>query len=596
MSTEAAIVLSTFVVAAGLLMADVLRIDIVAILCLLVLAWTGILEPLEALSGFASNAVIAMIAVMIMGKGLARTGLMDSFSRLVPRVAGRHPSRIAGVVSGVAGLAGGFVHNVGTAVLFLPAVLNIARRESIPVSRLVMPIGFAVILSGTITMVGSSPLILVNDFLAGSSLDPYGLFAVTPAGLALLVSGIAFFFVLGSVVLPRRGPAEEGGSIQQRLIHDWQLSSSIWHYRVPEGSPIVGQTLEATGIWDRYGLNILAMARRETLEYAPWRETLFEPGQAMALMGREGDVRRFAAEYGLEQQEKPGRLEALGDPTNAGFAEVIVPPRSAIAGQSIRKFGLRRRYGVEPVLLYHRGERVQGDFSDQAIASGDVLIVHGLWERIVEIRKGNDFLLVTPVEADRKDRSRVWIALVCFAVAIGLSIAGFPISIAFLSGAMAMVLTRVVGIDEAYHAIDWKVVFFLAGFISLGAAMQKTGAAALLAEKVMLLVEGSHPALLLLAISGMTAVLSLFVSNVGAMVIMAPMAISMAGISGLDPRPMVLLVAVSTANSFVLPTHQVNALLKTPGGYVNSDYLKAGAGISAVFLLVVVAVFYFFYL
>ena len=317
----------------------------------------------------------------------------------------------------------------------------------------------------------------------------------------------------------------------------------------------------------------------------------------MAVIGQETAARRFSDDYGLDElKEKTGRLEVLDDPTSAGFAEVIVPPRSAIAGESIRKFGLRRRYGVKPVMLYHRGEKVTGDFSGQIIAPGDIFIVHGLWDKILDLKKGSDFLIVTPIEAGESNKSKTWIALACFALAIGLNIAGFPIAIAFLSGAIAMVLTRVLAIEEAYRSVDWKVVFFLAGLIPLGIAMQKTGAAAFLADKVLSPVQGSHPIILLLVISGMATLFSLFVSNVAATVILAPLVIDMAHMTGLDPRPLVLLVAVSAANSFLLPTHQVNALLKPHGRYSNSDYLKAGGGMTVLFLSVVVTVFTFFYL
>jgi len=204
-------------------------------------------------------------------------------------------------------------------------------------------------------------------------------------------------------------------------------------------------------------------------------------------------------------------------------------------------------------------------------------------------------VVVTPVEADEKDTSKAWVALLCFALAVGLALAGFSIPISFMSGAIVMVLTGVLRIDEAYHAIDWKVVFFLAGLIPLGIAMQKSGTAGYLAENFMSLVQGSHTFLILLAISGIAAMFSVFMSNVGAAVILFPMVISIADTVGMDPRPLALLVAVSTANSFILPTHQVNALLKTPGGYKNKDYLKAGSGLTVVFLLVVVTIFYFFY-
>lgn len=596
MSNEILVVLIISVATALLLILDKIRIDVVALLCMLALAWTGILQPLEAMAGFSSNAVITMIAVMIMGRGIARTGVMEWFAGLILKYAGNSRQRIVATVSTAVGLMSGFIQNIGSAVLFLPAILDISRRKKIPTSNLIMPIGFAILLSAPLTMIGSAPLMMVNDFLVNSSLDPYRIFAVTPIGLALLFSCVVFFFFLGKYLLPRYQSNEDPDMLQAKLVEDWELSANIWHYRIKANSMIVGKAVEETGIWDKYNINILAIAADKLAEYAPWREKRFEADQTVALLGNEDNVRHFAADSDLVPVAKPKKLESLDDAVSAGFAEVVVPPRSAIAGQTIRKFGLRRRYGVEPVLLYHKGEKVSGNFSDIEIAAGDIFIVHGLWDRISDLKKGYDFVVITPVEADEKDTSKAWIALLCFVISIVLAVVGFSIPIAFLSGAIIMVLAGVLQIDEAYHAIDWKVVFFLAGLIPLGLAMQKTGTAAFLAGNVLSFVQGSNTFLILLTISAITTLLSLFMSNVGAAVILFPMVISIAATLGMDPRPMALLVAVSTANSFILPTHQVNALLKTHGGYRNIDYLKAGSGLTVIFLMLVASIFYFFYL
>ncbi|MBN1370210.1 MAG: SLC13 family permease [Dehalococcoidaceae bacterium] len=579
-----------------LLVTDILRIDIIALICLLALAWTGILEAGEALSGFSSNAVIAMLSVMVMGRGIAKTGVMDRFAHVVAQISGINRPRIVGVISASVGLLSGIVQNVGAAVLFLPSILNVSRRLNISASSLIMPIGFAAILGGNLTMVGSGPLILVNDFLLDASLEPFSFFAVTPAGIILLACGIAFFYFFGNLFLPDRTRDKSENSSQQKIIQTWDLPETINHYLIPADSLLDGKTIEEAGIWKNYRLNVLAIGNKGTLEHAPWRNTTFKSGETIALLGKPADVLRFAADFGLNPKKKPGLLESLNDPGNAGFAELIVPPRSGLAGASLRNYGMRHRYGVEPLIFYHRGERVEGDFSDVPVTPGDTFIVHGTWNKLAELRKGNDFIIVTPLEVETRERSRAPVALACFTLAIGLTFAGLPISIAFLTGAVAMILGRVLSAEEAYLAIDWKVVFFLAGLIPLGTAMLKTGTAAYLAGQVMSIIQGTHLLVLLLTIAVMGTVFSLFMSNVAATVILVPLVINMAQISGYDPRALVLLVAVAAGNSFILPTHQVNALLKTPGNYTNRDYLKAGGGMTLVFLVVVVGVFYVMYI
>jgi len=596
MNQEIVLVLIVLVITAILLVFDIIRIDIVAILCMLTLGWTGVLEPLETLGGFSSNAVIAMVAVMIMGRGIASTGVMDSLSRIIINRVGNNESRIVCVVSSAVGLLSGFVQNVGAAVLFLPSLLNISRREKIQASRLIMPVGFAAVLGGALTLIGSSPMLLVNDFLVNSSLERYMLFSVTPVGLAILISGIALFYFFGKYLLPKTSPDATGPSPQQTIINEWHLPYIVWHYLIPVGSRLEGLMLEETGIWKNYNINILAISRGKVLEYAPWRETRFESGQTIALMGNEIDVQRFATDYGLIQETRGRTMQIVEDPVSTGFAEILVPPNSQIVGQTLREFNLRRRYKIEPILLFHKGERIPGDFSDVEISAGDIFVVHGLWESYTAFKKTSDFHIITPIESVEQNKSKTWVALFCFLLAIGLAVAGFTISLAFLTGAVVMILARVIRIDDAYKSIDWKVIFFVAGLISLGIAMQKSGTAEYIATSVMSLIQGSHVIIILLSITLITTLFSLSMSNVAATVIMAPLVINMGQIAGIDPRPLVLLVAISSGNSFVLPTHQVNALFRTSGGYRNLDYLRAGGVLTVLFTIVVVLSFYFFYI
>jgi len=579
-----------------MLVFEFVRIEVAALLCMLVLGWTGVLTPHEAFSGFSSNAVIAMMAVMILGQGIAKTGIMDRFSQAVLRRVGTNKSKVIGLMSLSVGLLSGLIQNIGAAALFLPGMLNISRQGKIPASAMIMPIGFAAILGGTLSMVGSGPLILINDLLHNAGLATFGLFSVTPVGILLLFSGISFFLLFGKFVLPDSPPQGQLVSEQDKLVAVLQLPHHIRHYTIPPNSPLIGKTTEQSGVWDKFNLHILGIARDKDVEYAPWRETKFETGQELALLGNEEDVIRFASVHKLMLQRQPYPFTSLHDPDRAGFAEVIIPPRSELVGQTIRKFALRKRHAVEPVMLFSKGEEIKGDFSDHQILPGDTIIVHGLWEKISDLKASSDFVVATPFVVRERDQSKAWVASLCFLGAIGLTLVGAPISMAFFTGAIAMVLARVLTIQEAYQAIEWKVVFLLAGLIPLGIAMQKSGTAAFLAERVMMLVQGGHPILVVLTVAVLSTLFSLFMSNVGAIVVLAPLVMSMAQISGLDPRPLALLAAVCTANSFILPTHQVNALLMSSGGYRNADYFRAGGGMTLLFLFVVVIVFYVFYL
>ena len=594
MDTEIIIVLSIMAFTIFFLVTEKLRIDVTAIITMLALSWSGILTSSEALSGFSSNAVVAMIAVMILGEGVARTGMMSRFSKWLLKRVGSKKTSVLGSLSLSVGTISGVIQNIGAAALFLPSIIDIARRIKVSASELIMPIGFMAIIGGTLTMVGSGHLILTNDLLEAADLEPYGLFAVTPVGVALLVSAIIFFLFFGKLFLPQGssdGKLEQ--TEQEKVIEAFNLKKDIRYFKIPVGSNIIDQTVEQSGIWSTYDINILALSHDKHADYAPWRETEFNQDQIMALYGEEVQVSRFAADYDLERVSSHPMFESLDDPEESGFVEVIVPPRSELVGQSIRQFSMRKRYAVEPIMLFSDGQRVEGDFSDHKIKTGDTFIIYGPWSHIKRLQSTDPFVVATPFSVEEKRPAKTWQAAGSFVLAIALAMSGFSISISFLTGAIVMILTNVMSIQDAYKAIEWKVVFLLVGLIPLGIAMQNSGTAEFLAESVMTVVDGSHLLVLLFTVALLSTAFSLVMSNVGAVVVLAPLVVGIGMIAGVDPRPLVLLAAVNAGNSFILPTHQVNALMMTAGGYKTKDYFKAGGGMTVVFLVVSVFFFYF---
>lgn len=585
MTPEIALTLVVLAVTVVLFTTEWLRVDAVALLVMVTLPWLGLVRPEQAFAGLASNAVVSIVGVMILGYGVDRTDLAARLTRPLLQLAGASERRLVATVAGAVGGLSAFMQNVGAAALFLPGLMRIAREGGVPASRLLMPMGFAAILGGTLTMVGSSPLIILNDLLRNAGQAGFALFAVTPLGLALLAAGIGYFALLGRYVLPARSAGEGAARRQRELIEAWQLPADLCEVRVPEGSALVGRTREQTGLELGYGLSLAAVAEGRERAYAPWRHTRFAPGQVLGLLGAPGAAERFARDWGLEPCTGARVFRGLHGELG-GFAELIVTPRSGVAGLTVRAIGVRRRFRVEPLVLVSGGELSRGDLSDRVLRPGDALVVYAPWEALRELREGGDFALATPIEGEPTDPSRAWLAGLCFVGAVGLALAGFPLSLSLMSGAVALVLLRVVSLDEAYRAVDWRTVFLLAGLIPLGVAFEGSGAARLLAELLAGWLQGSPGFVVLLALAALTTAFSLFMSNVAATVLLVPLAIHLAEGSGLDPRALALLVGVAASNSFVLPTHQVNALLMGPGGYRNADYLRAGGGMTVLFLLV----------
>jgi di/tricarboxylate transporter len=596
MTPEIVLVLSVLAVTMFLFLTELLRVDVIAILIMISLAWLGLVDARDAFAGLSSNAVISIIAVMILGYGVDRSGIMNQLTKPILRLAGRSESRLIGLVSSVVGLISAFMQNVGAAALFLPAMLRMSKRTGIPASRLLMPMGFAAILGGTLSMVGSSPLIILNDLMRAGGQERFGLFSVTPIGLALLAAGIGCFVLFGKHILPSRAGESSTASRQQELIASWQLPVTIHELVIPPDSPIIGKTRDDIHLEREYRLNLVALTDEDEVLHAPWRHAHFAARQVMAILGEHREIERFASAYGLELRSSVERFEDLQNPATAGFAEIIVSPRSSVAGKTLRDIALRKNYEVEPLILLSGGKEERGDFADSTLGTGDAIIVHGRWDRIKALGSSGDFVLVTAVEIEEIDESKGLLAAGCFLGAIALALGGAQLSVALMTGALAMVLLRVIKIDDAYKAVDWRTVFLLAGLIPLGIAMEKTGAASYVAGQMMEMLSDSHTIILLLAIAALTTLFSLFMSNVAATVLLVPLVISVAEIAGLDPRALSLLVGVSASNSFLVPTHQVNALLMGPGGYRNADYFKAGGLMTILFILIAVGFLYLFYL
>ena len=588
------LVLGILAVTVILIVTEVVRIDVVALLAMLALVWTGSITPEEARSGFSSNAVLAIIGVMIMGRGLYRAGITEQIAKFILRVAGKSKRRILSTVSVTVGVMSGFMQNIGAAALFLPVMTGISKREKISISSLLMPMGFAALLGGTLTMVGTSSLIVLNDLLTAQNLEPFGLFSVLPVGAVLLTAGILYFFVLGPLVLPSAPESKPSAPAGQKLLSVWGLSDSIFTLRIPRTSPLIGQSIEESEMGAQYNLNLLKVHDDKDAEFDIWEDFHLEAGQHIVVQGEKADVDRFASEHDLQLTEEEVRTS---QDSKEGYLEVVIPARSHLVGKTIRELRLREQHNTQVVLFFSESQVVEENVADRTIQAGDTLVLQGKWENLQFFADSDDYITVTPLRYEPKKPEKRWIAVGSFVGAIGLVLAlNFSISMGFLTGALAMVLGGVLTIEEAYRAIEWKVIFLIAGLIPIGIAMESSGSAAYIADTLVNTIQGMPPFLILFSLGVLMTIFSLIMSNVAATVLMVPLVLELSGIGGLTSQVLTLQVGLCAANSFVLPTHHVNALLMTPGGYRVQDYIKAGSILSLIFVTVSTTVLYFFYL
>ncbi|MEM1074978.1 MAG: SLC13 family permease [Pseudomonadota bacterium] len=612
---EMVAVLSLLSFTVFLFVTEIIRIDLAAILVMTLLGALSYLPGLgnladvsELFTGFSSNAVMSIIAVMILGAGLDKTGLMSKVAGAILKHGGTTEARIIPIVSTVVGVISSFMQNVGAAALFLPVVSRISARTEIPMSRLLMPMGFCAILGGTITLVGSSPLILLNDLIisansnlpASQQMDTFGLFSVTPIGLMLVFTGVLYFVLFGRWVLPsqreRGEDASSARSMQAYVENTYGLRADMFEVRVPEGSILIGQTL--ADLMVAHHMYILGTSYRGHKVIAPMADTTIEAPARLAVLGLRRVVREeFAEPYGLEILPQ---LDVFADDfasTQSGVAEVVIPPGSSVIGHTPINLRLRQTHGLS-LLAIHRGEETMSHVETEdhvathigqvPLQAGDTAVVHVQWDRLTRLKSDRDFVVVTsdfPQEELRPHK--VGWALVFFVLAVGLILfSDLRLSLCLLIGAVGMVLSRVLSIDEAYSAISWSTVFLLASLIPLGQAVQNTGTADWIAAHVLGLLEGwplwSLQAGLALLATGFTLVMS----NVGATVLLVPLAVSIAVSSGGNPAVFALTVAISTSNSFLIPTHQVNALIMGPAGYRVIDFVRSGGIMTILFLIV----------
>ncbi|MFV0334308.1 MAG: SLC13 family permease [Tropicimonas sp.] len=613
LTTEMLVVMGVLGLTVLLFATEVVRVDVAAISimvllgCLASLPGLGHIVEIEHLfSGFASNAVISIIAVMIIGAGLDRTGVMTSLAVWITKVGGSTERRVMVLISSTVAFISSFMQNVGAAALFLPVVSRISSRTGLPMPRLLMPMGFCAILGGTMTMVGSSPLILLNDLMEGINLtlppeqrmEDFGLFAVTPVGIALVATGLAYFVLLGRFVLPheteRTDTGTRGRSLLEYVAETYGIDGAIHEIVVPRGSILVGETID--DIQRALRLQVIATQYEGKTYTSPPRDTELKAPCRLAIIAERDAVDEFKFCFELDEAPVLAEFaEALG-PARAGIAEVVIPPGSGVIGKSARDLWMRKVYGLAPLVMYRGGKAYTrenpGDgfdeFGEIPFEAGDTLVGHIPWDALARMAKDRDFVVVTqdyPNEIVRPQK--VGWAMAFFAIALALVLfSELRLSLCLLIGATGMILTKVLSIDEAYEAVSWSTVFLLASLIPLGLAVQATGTAEWIAYQVLTLLDGMPVWVIQASLAVLSTVFTLVMSNVGATVLLVPLAVNIALGAGADPALFVLTVAISTSNSFLIPTHQVNVLVMGPGGYSVKDFIRAGGVMTVLFLIV----------
>jgi di/tricarboxylate transporter len=600
LTTEMMLVLGLIVFVMVMFTLEWIRADIVALLVLVVLGITELVPVDQIFDGFAGDSVVAILATMILGAGLDRTGVLSTAAAFILRLSAGVERRLLMVLCAITGSLSAFMQNPAVTQLFLPVASRLSSRTGVPLSRLLLPMACCIILGGTITMVGNSPTILLNDLIASvnrnlppgaDTIEPFRMFSVAPIGLTLLAFGLAYFAWAWNRLLPQRedGPSVTPSKTETYFATAYGIEGDVIELLITADSPLVGLSIAELESQASTPL-ILAIRTGDEARLAPPADQMIWVGTVLGVLGPREDVVAWAE---IVQARVLPRLRNFGDlfnPTRAGIAEAVVPPSSRFIDQQVGDLRLRKRHGIS-LLALQRGNKIyREDIREMPVRAGDTLVFHGFWKDLSHAAEDRDFVVVTDYPKEEERPHKIWNAVIFFGLALGLALfSDVKLPIALLVGAIGMLLTGVLSMDEAYHAIGWKTIFLMACLIPLGWATDATGAAAWVAQELLKVLGDVPQWQLEFAVGVLTSVFTAVMSNVGATVVMVPMAVNVALASNGSPTEYALIVALAASNNFTSPGNPVMSIIVGPAGYRTIDLWRVGGPLSVAYIGIVVA-------
>jgi di/tricarboxylate transporter len=593
-------VLGLVVFAMAMFLFERIRADVVSLVVLVVLGLTGLVAPEDIFGGFSSDAVMNVIATMILGAGLDRTGALNRLASWLLRRAHGVEQRLLLLASSVAGLNSAVIQNTSATALYLPVASRLAARTGISLSRLLLPMSAAIIMGGSLTMVGNSPLILLNDLLVSAnanmpsgaaSLQPLKMFAPLPIGLALLAASLAYFHFFGDRLL-REGAddAVTPARTDSYFARAYGIEGDIHELTVTADSPLVGMSVGDAESQVGAPL-LLALQTGNESRLAPPADTRIWVGSVLGVMGGRQQIADFTQKNFLRASARLRAFADLFNPSRAGISEAVVPPTSGFIGKPQAELRLRQQFGLSLLAINRDKQVLREDVRNIPIRAGDMLVLHSIWTDLAEAARSRDFVVVTDYPKGEQRPHKFKIAMAIFAVSMLLALSSrIPTSIALMTGVAGMLVTGVLKMDEAYAAISWKTVFLMACLIPLGWAMDSSGAAAWVAgHSIERLPDGMPPWLIEVALALFTTAFSMVISHVGATIVLVPLAINLALAVGGNPTAFALIVALSASNNFITASNPSVSMITGPAGYSTRDMWRSGAPLTLLYTAIIVA-------
>lgn len=602
LTTDMKLVLGLVVFTMVMFVFERIRADVVALVVLVLLGLSGLVEPELLFNGFAGNAVISIVATMILGAGLDRTGALNRLAGWLLRRAHGIEQRLLLLTTGIAGLNSSIMQNPAVMALYMPVASRLSSRTGLSLPRLLLPIAAAIVMGGGLTMVGNSPLMLLNDLLVAANanlpsgaatIEPLNMFAPLPVGLALLALSLAYFHFFGDKRLRDKEETGSGATparTQSYFAKTYGIEGDVYELTVSADSPLVGMSIgEAEAL---HGAPLLlALKSGDESRLAPPADARIWVGSVLGAMGPRQQLADFAQNNFLRLSARLRNFADLFNPSRAGISEAVVPPTSKFLGKNASDLGLRKNLGLSLLAIYRDKQVLREDVRDVSLRSGDMLVLHSIWTDLAEAAETKDLVVVTDYPKGEQRPHKFKIAVGIFALSMLLALSSrLPVPMALMTGVAGMLIAGVLHIDEAYAAINWRTVFLMACLIPLGWAMDSSGAAAWVAgHSLEQLPRGTPVWVLEVLVGALTTAFSLVISHVGATIVIVPLAINLALAAEGNPTAFALIVALSASNNFMTASNPVISMVAGPAGYTGRELWRIGGPLSLLYLVVAVA-------
>jgi di/tricarboxylate transporter len=573
------------------------RLDAVALIMLVALPFTGVLTMTEALAGFSDPNIVLIAALFVLGDGLVRTGVAQRLGDWLIAKAGNSEVRLIVLLMLVVSMLGASMSSTAVTAIFIPVALRISQSTGIGQGRLMMPLSFAALISGMLTLVATAPNLVVNSELERHGIEGFRFFSFTPFGLPILALGILYMAYARRWLNPKQDESRRRTRPSLATwIDEYKLADREHRVRVTDRSPLVGRTLRELNLRSGAGVNILAMERNRKFAgevFSPTANAEVQAGDILLvdLLAPDHDVEGLIQKFALEKMPLSGAYFADRS-QEIGMAEVLVPPTSKLVGQTVGEVDFRTQFGLTAIGL-RRGDRAhESDLLSEKLAIGDMLILVGPWKQIEKLQSDSSDLVIAqlPAELDAvlPAPSKAVQAVACLALVVALMVSGvIPNVQAALIGCLLMGALRCIDFTSAYRSIDWKTIVLIVGMLPFSIALERTGGVELAADALREITSGGGIYLVLAMLFAITALLGMFISNTATAVLMAPVALAVASELGVSPYPFAMIVALAASTAFMTPVSSpVNTLVVAPGHYAFGDFVRVGVPFALIVLIV----------